>query len=103
MSLRGDQTYFVESPNDDTVLLAIDVRLDEGQVEWFDTVRDRAFPVRACRETRDGVFVVTDHTEFRFRPLTLELYNERVIAQVTGHRSFGSTEELQRYYADFPR
>lgn len=102
MKLQPDTVYFVESPEDDTVLLAMDAKLGE-YVEWFDSVRDRCFDVQDVEEDDDLLTVKTERATYGFRTLTVELYNERVIGMVSGHPSFGTTAEVQRFYRDYPR
>lgn len=103
MTFAQDTIYFVESPQDDSVMLAMDAQLGEELVEWFDTVRDRAFPHIAYEYVDETLKVETEDATYYFRPLTVEIYNEKVAANVVGGRPFSSTDELQAYYRDFPR
>ena len=101
--LDPDITYLVESDEDPTVLLALEARISDNGAEWFDSVRDRCVAVQGL-DVKPGVVVVTgERAVYRFRPLTLELYNERVAAHVAGHPSFGSDAELNDFYRRFPR
>ncbi len=103
MKLEPDTIYFVESPEDDSVMLAMDANLGDELVEWFDTVRDRAFPYRTVDPGDGALKVQTENATYTFRLLTVELYNDRVSAHVVGGRPFATTDELQSFYRDFPR
>ena len=103
MPLRKDTIYFVDSAEDGSVMLALDAKLHDGLVEWFDTSRDRAFEVKSVEELPDGVLAVTERATYRLRVLTLELYEAHVRDNVTGHRSFASTEAVQDFYQRYPR
>ena len=99
--LDRQQTYLVESDSDGTVLLALWPKLEADRVEWFDTVRDRGFRVRAAHEEDGAVVVETERHRYRFRPLDLTLYRERVQHRVDGRPEFASTEAVQAFYARF--
>ena len=48
MKLEDQTVYYIESDNDDTVLIGMDAKKTDELVEWFDTVHDRAFePIHA--------------------------------------------------------
>ena len=103
MKLEPDTTYYVQSEEDETVMLAMDARLHDGLVEWFDTVRDRCFEVKSTEVGEGSLTVHTEGPSYRIRILTLDIYNDRVAGNVVGSRSFSSTEDLQQFYRDFPR
>jgi len=103
MKLEPDTIYLVESPEDDTVLLALDAKLQDGLVEWFDTSRDRAFEVVSTEDTEESLRVQTEATTYTFRRLTLDLYKLSVASKVVGQQIFGSTAELQAHYRNFVR
>jgi hypothetical protein len=103
MPLLPDTAYFVESSEDSSVMLALDAKLHDGLVEWFDTSRDRAFEVKSFEDLPDGLRVVTERASYQLRRLTIEIYEAHVRDQVTGHRPFSSTEAVQEFYRHFPR
>ena len=103
MKLEPNVTYFVESNNDDTVLLAMDAKTGKGTVEWFDTSRDRFFNAVKVEETPDAFRFETATGKYALRKLTIDLYNERVAAKVDGHPVFPDTEAVQRFYQHFSR
>ncbi len=94
-------TYFVESDEDPTALIARRPGLSDGYVWWEDTNRERGHEVKTIQVDGDVVTVATksDRT-YRFRPLTLALYDERVRAQVELSPTFESTEALQSFYRE---
>lgn len=97
--LDRNEIYFVESDQDPTALLARRAGIDDGWVHWDDTVRDRLHRVTEVREEGELILVQTEAGFlYRFRPLTLELYDERVRANVELSPGFGSTEELREFY-----
>lgn len=103
MALEKNTIYLVESDEDPTVLIAIDAQFNGELIEWFDTVRDRAFVVLSKTALPDGLSVVTERATYKLRRLTLELYEAHVLDQVTGHRIFADTEAVQDFYRRFPR
>ena len=101
--LDPDITYLVESDEDPTVLLAIEARITENGAEWFDSVRDRCVGVEGI-EAKPGLVIVNgERATYRFRPLTLALYNQHVISHVAGNPSFGNDGELNDFYRRYPR
>lgn len=95
--------YFVESDGDDTVLIALDPKLNGRYVEWFDTLRDRMFEVVKMNDDGDAVTVDTPRAAYTFKPLTLELYDRFVKRVVDGQPAFYSTEQVRSFYQGFPR
>lgn len=91
-------TYLVDSEEDQTVFLALNPRLGKGRVQWFDTVHDRIFRVQSVEAEGDVIKVLAEKASYTFRPLTLDLYHDRVQHSVTGRLDFSSTEELQHHY-----
>ncbi len=103
MKLCPDTTYLVESTEDDSVLLALDLKFDGALVEWFDTSRDRAFEAVTSEQTEDSLIGQTDASTYTFRSLNLDLYKIKVVDKVIGSPRFNSTAELQAYYRAFVR
>lgn len=103
MALHPDTVYLVDSPEDASVMLALDAKVHDGIIEWFDTARDRAFELEEVVDEPDGVRAQTERARYRLRRLTLELYEQHVKDLVTGHPHFASTESLQAFYRAFPR
>lgn len=101
--LGADRAYLVRSDEDHTVLLALDAKVTPRGVEWFDTVRDRGFVAQSVDADGEELIVRTARATYRFTPLTIELYRERVKGRVDGQRDFASTDALQRFYRRFPR
>jgi hypothetical protein len=106
--------YFVESPDDDSVRLAMDLRIEESSkglpvISRSDTTRRRVFevfefktPVRELsRPEPDQVqFTSMSGRLYRLRPLTLRLYNDFVRETVEGQPVFSSDAEVQRFYRE---
>jgi hypothetical protein len=104
--------YFVESPDDDSVRLAVDLRIEEGPkgrpvISWSDTTRRRVFevfefqtPVRVLQrpEPHEVRFTSMSGRLYRLTPLTLRLYNDFVRETVHGQPVFSSDAEVQRFY-----
>jgi hypothetical protein len=101
--LSAEAVYLVESPEDRAALLAIGPQLADKRVRWHDSVRHRSFPVVEARAAGPQVIVKTPRATYRFRPLTLELYDARVRRRVAGAPRFGSTAEVQAHYLATPR
>ena len=98
--------YFVTSDTDDSVLLAIAIRLSAAPngrllVEWCDTVRWRTVEAeRVNTHTEQSIaFTSVQGVRYVFVPLTLARYVRHVQATVVGQPSFASTEALQAFYA----
>lgn len=102
-TLDPQVAYYVESRQDRSALIALDAKLTDTEVEWCDTIRDRGFPVEAVTEDDDAIVVRTPRATYRFRPLSLDLYRQKVRLRVDGEPDFSTTEALQRYYQRLTR
>jgi hypothetical protein len=103
MKIDSDTTYLVQSEQDDSVLLALDLKCSDGMVEWFDSARDRAFEILSKDEEEHMLCVRTDASEYRFRRLSLDAYRAHVQDKVVGQPHFNSTDEVQAYYRAYVR
>lgn len=96
------EIYRVRSEQDPTAVIALEARVSRDHVSWFDTGRDRGHKLRAVRAEGERVVVETDRGwVYSFEPLTKEIYDREVKAQVELSPEFGSTEELRAFYRNF--
>lgn len=95
-----ERVYYVESAEDPTVLLALDIVLSAGQIRWFDTIKERRMklrrvlnddPLHFAFEREDG----ETGRVYRFVPLTLEIYRERVRSHLLDGRDFETSKEMK--------
>lgn len=91
--------YYVSSPQDETVLLAIDVRARGTVLRWFDTVKERIMVVENWIEnTPHGIIFERSQKEgggrYTFTPLTLELYQEHVKSKLIAPKEFQTRQEM---------
>jgi hypothetical protein len=92
--------YFVESAADPTALLARGTSIRDGMLTWDDTNRDRIVELKAIEIDGDAIRVQThpENRSYRFVPLTLEIYEERVRPYVELSPGFESTKALTDFY-----
>lgn len=84
--------YYVESfsqddSTDDTVLVAVDVKIRENYIEWFDTEKHRQFIISDTATDPGGVIEFINPKSgksYRLSPLTLPLYQEKVRDKMYG-------------------
>ena len=95
--------YYVESSSkdnrtDDTVLVAIDVKIRENYIEWFDTEKHRQFLATNTDLGDDGSISFTNPKSgmsYQLTPLTLDTYNANVKNHMYGSSlNFNTEEEL---------
>lgn len=97
----SETVYFVESPKDDTVLLAIDLRTDGKIVRWFDTIKERAMKVGKIVNDDPKRFVFERAAfegggVYEFIPLTVTLYNKKVKDHILIPQKFSKKEEMTK-------
>ncbi len=97
-NLFTEPVYFISSPEDETVLIGMEVTLRGDYLEWFDTTRERIMRVSDIKESSIGYVVkVPIDNEVRtytFTPLTLELYNLHVRDKLLAGKDFTDIESL---------
>lgn len=93
-----EELYLVTSPEDSTVLLALDAKFHGDLVEWFDSYRDRAKPALSVEKQGRVITVRCEGATYRFEPLTKALYDAHVKAQVELSPDFEDTGDLKRFY-----
>lgn len=98
-----EPVYYIESSDDNTVLVGMDVTAESNPdgtttVTWYDTTRER---VMTADETRneDGYFAFKRIDEeggqfYKFTPMNLDTYNEKVKSELIGGKDFDSKEAL---------
>jgi hypothetical protein len=99
MEFHPHEIYRVRSDEDPTALIAMDVKVLDGHLTWFDSSRDRGHRLEGEHE-QEGARVFETQTGFRYRfePLTKELYDREVRQMVELSPEFESTEALRRFY-----
>jgi len=99
VKLDRDAVFLVECAEDPSALLARRVGIEDGHFYWDDTSRDRAHRIATLERDGDDLLLRTEAgLGYRFRPLTLALYDAHVKARVELSPSFASTAELLRFY-----
>jgi len=91
--------YFVDSSEDDTVLIAIDPRYtpENNAVQWFDTVKARLKKVANFMEVSPEkiIFQDEDGAIYNFESMNLEIFNEKVKDQIRGAKDYKTQEEME--------
>lgn len=103
MVLKADVTYLIENAKDPGALIALDAKVENGYLQWFDTSHDRAQPALSVTDVGDDTVVETPNGTYTLKPMTVELYEQKVQPYVTGNKRFISDIELQAFYSAFPR
>ena len=95
--------YYVESSDDNSVLIGMDVTVEKNPdgtalVTWHDTTRERAMMADEVKNEDDFfAFKRTDEEGgqfYKFSPMTLELYNEKVKAELIAGQDFDNPDEM---------
>ena len=101
-----EPVYFVESAEDDSVLVGINVTIEYRQdnhhgaftIYWFDTTHERAmmaseirvkygyFAFRRLKREGGGIYI--------FTPMNLQIYDNKVKQRLTAGRDFTNNEDL---------
>lgn len=100
--------YFIQSPEDQTVLVAMNVEITEDKIKWFDTTRQRVMTFSERTQHEDGSMEFTrqedPHSEplgtYSLTPMSLEIYNEKVKRHLAAGKDFNSTEEVIQAFLD---
>ena len=92
------RVHHVFSLEDDTVLVALDVKLRDNEIEWFDTTKERRMAVKKIIEDSPDRFAFERADgkggAYLFRPLTLDLYRKHVQKSLLAQKDFATEEEM---------
>ena len=105
-----EPVYYVESPDDDSVLVGIDVSIDTYEndkktiITWFDTTHERIMTA-AETQVNDKYFAFKRTEEegggtYYFAPMDLSLYNERVKNKLIDGKDFDNRDDLIDAFLD---
>jgi hypothetical protein len=95
---------YVASPEDTTVLIAFDIRMEgDNFISWFDTVKERRMRVGEIIEDTPECFVFRRNdgqqkSTYTFMPMTLDIYNEKVKHKILIPKAFADEKEMQRAF-----
>lgn len=97
--------YFVSSPEDSSVLIALDVKINDDSVSWFDTVKDRIMYIGKILDNNPEHFVFQRNDKgetgiYTFVPMTLEIYNQRVKNRILIQQDFSREEEMLKAFQE---
>ena len=98
--------YYIESPNDDTVLVGIDVTINHdrmgeqeiSKIRWYDTSHERIMTASETRHKDDFFAFKRVEQEgggvYYFTPMNLEIYNNKVKQRLAAGSDFTNNEDL---------
>ena len=98
--------YYIESPNDDTVLIGINVTIEHNiqnndklsKISWYDTSHERSMLASETNQ-KDDYFEFKrieqeGGGEYFFTPINLDIYNEKVKQYLAAGSDFNNEEDL---------
>lgn len=104
--------YYVESPDDGTVLVGMDVTIEHNRIgsqeahriSWYDTVRERSMTAsEIIRKDDDFAFQRADQEgggSYHFTPMDLEVYNDKVKQRLIAGRDFTNNDDLTKAFLE---
>jgi hypothetical protein len=99
------KVYYVYSPDDDTVLIAMDVIISDNNIRWFDTIKERIMTIEKILSDNSSEFVFKRSQEeggqiYTFVPLTLNIYKEKVKQYLVSPQDFENEEEMFKAFEE---
>ena len=93
------RVYYVSSDKDDTVLLGLDVKINDKMISWFDTVKGRSMEIGGIIGENEKKFVFKRSEGeggqvYTFVLLDLEIYEKSVRKWLTSSKSFDNEESM---------
>lgn len=94
--------FYVESNQDKTVLLALDVNVIDNTMRWFDSNKERVFIIHAFNKQENGNIILEkessqpEKTIYTLVPMTLEIYNQQVKNKLDKKKEFTDLQELYK-------
>lgn len=97
--LSQKKVYFVGSPQDRTVLVAIHPRYEDPSktLKWWDTSHERAKQIKTIRIDSLGeamTFTDNEDIDYIFVPMSLALYDNMVRKRLPDQIQFQNEEEM---------
>ena len=92
------RVYFVSSPEDGTVLVAMDILIQNNRITWFDTIKERTMEISKIEDGNPEHFVFERAGEplrtYTFVPMSLDIYRSKVKSGLVQGKDFATEEEL---------
>lgn len=97
--------YYVECQLDPTVLVAMNTKVMDDYVSWFDTVKERMMRVKTVvnPDPNQFAFERADGQEgavYSFMPMTVDVYNQFVKPKLPNGTEFTDDAALQKAFKD---
>ncbi len=98
--------YYIESPNDDTVLIGIGVTIEHSKmneenisrISWYDTTRERVMVASEAKQKNDFFAFKRIDQEgggyYYFMPMDLKVYNDKVKQHLAAGADFTNDNDL---------
>lgn len=95
------RVYAVAS-EDPSVLVAMDVSIDDQTIRWFDSVKGRVMKIRSIIDDNPEHFIFEREggVRYLFEPLTIEIYRAKVKNGVLVPRDFDNQEDMLRAFEE---
>ncbi len=98
--LSGD-VFYVECADDNTVLIAMDIKISHGYIYWFDTVKERIMAFSDIKINQDSTLNFERSSKkqkalgkYTFTPMSLSIYREKVKDNLLNGETLNTQEEL---------
>ena len=103
--ILNHRVYYVFSPEDDSVLLALDIKISNDLIKWFDTVKERIMYIDEIFDDnpKHFVFKLKDKNNigvYTFLPITLKIYEEKVKNKILIPQNFSNEELMLRSFEE---
>lgn len=100
-----NKIYFVQSDQDKTVLVAIDLVIDTDQrnVSWFDMNKERMMYFDEIQNDGENIRFLRAQSEgggeYSFQPLTLDIYKTNIAPRLDQAEDFSSIDEMKAAFS----
>ena len=92
------QVYYVESDQDESVLVGINVQIRGEWISWFDTVKERVMRGKMLENSLECLSFRRDEDDggqtYSFTPMTLDIYNSSVKNKLVGRPEFSNQQAM---------
>lgn len=100
-----NRVYYVSSPHDETVLLAMLTQHNGSIIRWFDSVKERCMYIKKIMVNNENQFEFERADDegggvYTFTPVTLEIFNTHIKSRLLSPQQFDDKEKLLQTLED---
>lgn len=103
-----NKVFFIQSENDPTVLIGVELQIFDGYISWHDTIKERIKRIKRIIENTSENFIFETKDEngmtegtYKIQILTWKLYQKKVLPNLCFDPKIKNEKVLHKFFISY--